>query len=225
MGDLSTWSARQAPDLQPIKGSYIAVEPAAFPDHTMSLYAVLGGAKNNDLWSHVAMGPWANAELFRKAMTGYAEGDGWKTHIFRDVNSSDLLGMASYMRIRPAEGSAEVGCVVFSKKLQRTIAATEAMYLMARHVFDDLGYRRYEWKCDNVNEPSKRAALRLGFTFEGVFRQDMVVKGQNRDTAWFSITDGEWPRVKSAFEAWLAPENFDGEGDQKRSLSDIRADL
>ena len=133
-----------------------------------------------------------------------------------------MLGMASYMRIRPEHGSAEVGFVCFSKAMQRTPAATEAMYLMARHLFDDLGYRRYEWKCDNANEKSRRAAERLGFAFEGVFRQDMVMKGRNRDTAWYSMLDTEWPAAKAAFEAWLAPENFDGEGRQRNKLADIR---
>jgi RimJ/RimL family protein N-acetyltransferase len=130
--------------------------------------------------------------------------------------------MASYMRIRPEAGSAEVGSVVFSKALQRTAAATEAIFLMARHLFEDRGYRRFEWKCDNQNAASVRAARRFGFTAEGVFRQDMVVKGRNRDTAWFSILDGEWPRIRSAFEQWLAPENFDPAGQQRRSLAAIR---
>ncbi len=225
MSDLSTWSGRQAPNLQPLNGRYVVVEPANFSQSADGLFEAISGAENNDLWTHVATGPWSTVEQFGRAMTAHAINDGWKTHFFRDVKTSEMLGMASYMRIRPNQGSAEVGCVVFSKKLQRTAAATEAMYLMARYIFDDLGYRRYEWKCDNANEPSKRAALRLGFRFEGVFRQDMVVKGKNRDTAWFSITDKEWPQVKDAFEAWLSPANFDPDGRQKRSLADIRAAL
>ena len=116
----------------------------------------------------------------------------------------------------------EVGHIWFSPALQRTRMATEAIYLMARHSFDDLGYRRLEWKCDALNEPSRRAAERFGFTFEGVFRQHMVVKGRNRDSAWFSILDGEWPRIRAAFEAWLAPDNFDADGRQRQSLSAVR---
>jgi RimJ/RimL family protein N-acetyltransferase len=127
-------------------------------------------------------------------------------------------GWASYMRIKPLQGVIEVGNVMFSPALQRTAAATEAMYLMASHVFDHLGYRRYEWKCNAENLPSRRAAQRLGFTFEGIFRQHMVVKGRNRDTAWFSMLDHEWPARKRAFEAWLDPANFDMEGKQRRSL-------
>jgi RimJ/RimL family protein N-acetyltransferase len=137
------------------------------------------------------------------------------------ADSAKAAGWASYMRIKPAHGVIEVGNVLFSPALQRTRAATEAMYLMARHVFEDLGYRRYEWKCNAKNEPSCRAALRLGFTFEGIFRQHMVVKGCNRDTAWFSMLDCEWPARKRAFEAWLEPENFDDAGKQRRALSAI----
>ncbi|VAW07153.1 Acetyltransferase, GNAT family, partial [hydrothermal vent metagenome] len=140
----------------------------------------------------------------------------------RAVDTGAVLGMASYMRIRPEAGSVEIGCIVFSGALQKTPAATEAMYLMARHIFDDLGYRRYEWKCNDENAASKSAAERLGFQFEGVFRQDMVVKGENRDTAWFSVLDSEWPEVKAGLNAWLAPENFDADGRQRRSLRQCR---
>jgi RimJ/RimL family protein N-acetyltransferase len=129
------------------------------------------------------------------------------------------------MRIKPAHGVIEVGNILFSPELQRTRAATEAMYLMAGHVFDHLGYRRYEWKCDARNEPSRRAALRLGFTFEGIFRQHMVVKGRSRDTAWFAMLDHEWPSRKRAFEVWLDPGNFDSEGRQRKELSQFLGTL
>lgn len=129
-----------------------------------------------------------------------------------------VTGYASYMRMDPANGVIEVGNILLAPVLQRTVAATEAMYLMARHIFEDLGYRRYEWKCNANNLPSRRAALRLGFTFEGIFRQHMVIKGQNRDTAWYSLLDGEWPTRKAAFEAWLDPGNFDADGQQRRPL-------
>ena len=139
------------------------------------------------------------------------------------VATGTAAGYASYMRMEPAHGVVEVGNILLTPSLQRTTAATEAMYLMAAHVFDDLGYRRYEWKCNAKNEPSRRAALRLGFTFEGIFRQHMVVKGQNRDTAWFSMLDHEWPARKRAFEAWLDPANFDGEGRQRQRLIQLPA--
>jgi RimJ/RimL family protein N-acetyltransferase len=127
------------------------------------------------------------------------------------------------MRIEPAHRVIEVGSILFTPRLQRTVGATEAMYLMARHVFENLGYRRYEWKCNVLNAPSRRAALRLGFTFEGIFRQHMIVKGRNRDTAWFSMLDSEWPKRKAAFERWLDPSNFGSEGRQRVSLSAINA--
>ena len=136
--------------------------------------------------------------------------------------SRRALGMASFLRIEQGHGVIEVGHIWYSPALQRTRLATEAMYVMARHVFDDLGYRRYEWKCNALNEPSRRAAVRLGFTFEGVFRQHMVIKGANRDTAWYSMLDGEWPAAKAAFEAWLRPDNFDADGRQLRSLAELR---
>ena len=129
------------------------------------------------------------------------------------------VGITSYLRIDHANGTAEVGYITYSAALQRTTAATEAMYLMAAHAFDVVGIRRYEWKCDSLNEPSRRAAARLGFTFEGVFRQAVVTKGRNRDTAWFAITDDEWPRLRAAFEAWLDPANFDDQGRQRSPLT------
>jgi RimJ/RimL family protein N-acetyltransferase len=138
-----------------------------------------------------------------------------------DNISTKPVGYASYMRIEPAHRCIEVGSILFTPMLQRTPGATEAMYLMARHVFDDLGYRRYEWKCNALNDPSRRAALRLGFTFEGIFRQHMIIKGRNRDTAWYSMLDSEWPIRKRNFEQWLAPSNFDPQGRQKQSLASL----
>ncbi len=126
------------------------------------------------------------------------------------------------MRITPEHGVIEIGHIWFGTALQRTPAATEAIYLLARHAFDDLGYRRFEWKCNAQNAPSCRAAERFGFTFEGIFRQHQIVKGRNRDTAWYSIVDGEWPAVGAGFERWLAPENFDDDGRQRRSLAELR---
>ena len=186
------------------------------------MFAAINGAADADLWRFIPFGPFKDAASLGAGMVIVAERQNWMTYIFRQPETGEVLGMASYMRIRPEAGSVEIGCIIFSKALQRTPAATEAMYLMARHIFDDLGYRRYEWKCDDRNEASKRAAARLGFTFEGLFRQDLVVKELNRDTAWYSIIDSEWPEAKAGFEAWLAPENFDKAGQQRGSLQDIR---
>jgi RimJ/RimL family protein N-acetyltransferase len=129
------------------------------------------------------------------------------------------------MRIDPANGVIEIGHIVYSPRLKRTRSGTEAMYLFMSRVFDELGYRRYEWKCDSLNEPSRRAAERYGFRYEGIFRQAVVYKGRNRDTAWFSITNGEWPALRAAFEAWLGPGNFNADGTQRQSLSAMRAGI
>jgi RimJ/RimL family protein N-acetyltransferase len=142
-------------------------------------------------------------------------------HSIVDAKTGKAVGVATFMRIDRANGVIEVGNINYSPLLQRTPAATEAMFLMMARVFDELKYRRYEWKCDSLNAPSRAAALRLGFQYEGLFRQAVIYKGRNRDTTWFSIVDGEWPRLKRAYEQWLAPENFDGEGRQKRGLSEL----
>jgi len=170
------------------------------------------------VWQWLFDGPYANESDFTAAI---ARKQSDANQIFYAIISADIgatAGYASYLRMEPAHGVIEVGNILLSPALQRTTAATEAMCLMARHVFDDLGYRRYEWKCNALNAPSRRAAERLGFSFEGIFRQHMVIKGQNRDTAWFAMLDSEWPARRAAFEAWLAPANFDGEGCQRTSL-------
>jgi RimJ/RimL family protein N-acetyltransferase len=136
--------------------------------------------------------------------------------------TSRPIGVASYLRIEPAHRVIEVGNILYSPRLQRTAAATETMYLMAKYIFEELGYRRYEWKCNALNQPSRRAALRLGFAFEGIFKQHMIIKGENRDTAWFAMLDHEWPSRKGAFEQWLDADNFDEQGQQKRSLESFR---
>lgn len=221
MGDLEQWTARPRPQLTSLRGRFIHIDRAQFSKDADALYAALGGPGNDDLWRYVPIGPYEDAAMLGASFALIADQHDWMTYVLRDAESGGVLGMASFMRIRPDDGSAEIGCIIFSKALQKTPAATEAMYLMARHIFDDLGYRRYEWKCNNANEGSKRAAERLGFSFEGVFRQDMVMKGENRDTAWYSIIDSEWPKLRAAFEAWLAPDNFDDGGQQIKSLREI----
>jgi RimJ/RimL family protein N-acetyltransferase len=139
-------------------------------------------------------------------------------HAIRDKRRGRVAGVASYLRIDPPVGVIEVGHIALSPALQQTVAATEAMFLMMSRVFDELGYRRYEWKCDSLNAPSRRAALRLGFAFEGIFRQATLYKGRNRDTAWYAVIDKDWPAVKRAYERWLSPENFDADGRQRVPL-------
>jgi RimJ/RimL family protein N-acetyltransferase len=219
------WKPCEAPNFPPTPGRFVAIDRFDPTRDGAELFRAIGGDANDDLWRFIPFGPFESAEVLTAALSFMGTDEqGWQTLVFREPERENVLGMSSYMRVRPEAGSAEVGCVVFSKALQRTPAATEAMFAMARHLFDDLRYRRYEWKCDDDNAASKRAARRLGFSPEGVFRQDMVVKGKNRDTAWFSMLDGEWRSIRSAFEQWLTPENFDSAGQQRRSLTAIRDD-
>ncbi len=175
-----------------------------------------------ELFTYMAYGPFADPPSFQQWMEARCAALDPYAYAVVDKASGRAVGTVTLMEIRPAMRVIEIGSIVYSPLLQRTPAGTEAQYLMARYVFDDLGYRRYEWKCDALNAPSRRAAARFGFTYEGTFRQHMIVKGRNRDTAWFSITDSEWPEVKAAYERWLAPENFDAEGRQKVRLGDLR---
>lgn len=221
MIDLTNWQGAGAPQSGPFTGRFARLERLDAARHGADLWQAVGG--HDELWDYMAYGPWRTQSAFQAWLT---ERQGLADPFYYavvDVKSGKAVGAITLMEIRPAAGVIEVGHIFFSPALQRTPAASEAIYLAARHVFDDLGYRRFEWKCNNANEKSKRAALRFGFVPEGLFRQHMVVKGQNRDTAWFSIVDGEWPLVKRAFEHWLAPANFDRHGGQKLSLSAINA--
>ncbi|MEL6363307.1 MAG: GNAT family protein [Pseudomonadota bacterium] len=212
------------PDLPPAEGRDVAVAPygGAFAE---PLWTAICAEADEALWRYLPIDPPPSPEALDAFYMDRRERDGWRTHVLLDPSTRAVLGTASYMRNRPQHGSTEVGFVAFGPALQRTRAATEAMAIMARHVFDDLGYRRYEWKCDAANDASRRAAVRLGFVFEGVFRQDMLVRGRNRDTAWFSIIDGEWPLVSAGLDAWLDPANFDARGGQLQPLENVRGAL
>ena len=210
------WKPVSYPQPVTLHGRTVTLEPLDAEKHTADLWQAIHG--HDEIWAYLADGPYANeADLQRALAEKQASAH---ARFFALITKADdrAKGYASHMRIEPSHGVIEVGNILLAPSLQRTTAATEAMYLMARHVFEDLGYRRYEWKCNARNEPSRRAAQRLGFTFEGIFRQHMVVKGKNRDTAWFSMLDNEWPARKHAFEAWLDPTNFDPEDRQLRSL-------
>ncbi len=176
------------------------------------------------IWTYLPDGPYDSPEHLRGTLAWASSLDDCVYFTLALLPDQQPLGMAAYLRIAPEVGVVEIGHIWFARRLQRTTAATEAIYLLARHVFDDLGYRRLEWKCNALNAASRGAAERFGFTFEGVFRKHMVVKGRNRDTAWFSITDDEWPAIRGGFQAWLAPENFDSEGRQARALGDLIAE-
>lgn len=205
-----------------LEGERVRLEPLAWEKHGTGLFAAVGGEANAGIWTWMPVGPFAASFTLETFLRAQRQNDGWRTMVIRAQGSGDILGMATYMRIREEHGSAEIGCVAFGPMLTRTPEATEALALMAGHVFDGLGYRRYEWKCNQGNAASKRAAERFGFAFEGVFRNDMVAKGQSRDTAWYSITDAEWPGLKAALARWLAPDNFAPDGAQKRTLESFR---
>jgi RimJ/RimL family protein N-acetyltransferase len=200
----------------------VRLEPLDADAHTEALFPAIHGPANEQVWRYLADGPYDRREELHAALATKAVADDAVFFAIVDASSNRAMGYASYMRIDPPNRVIEVGNVLFTPGLQGTTGATEAMYLMARHAFDDLGYRRYEWKCNALNEPSRRAAVRLGFTYEGVFRQHMIIKGANRDTAWYAMLDTEWPDRKRVFEAWLSPSNFDTAGRQKRTLAEIR---
>ena len=189
-----------------LHGQYVTLEPLSAKRHSAALWQAVCG--HDELWTWLADGPFATQSEWHRALAR-KESDSGTVLLAIVPNARRLVaGYASYMRIEPAHGVVEVGNILLAPALQRTSAATEAMYLMARHAFEFLGYRRFEWKCNAENLPSRRAAERLGFTFEGIFRQHMIVKGKNRDTVWFSMLDHEWPARKQALEAWLAPCNY-----------------
>jgi RimJ/RimL family protein N-acetyltransferase len=215
----------RAPERAPIHGNCASLEPLDPARHAASLFAYSHHrAEDAALWTYMAYGPFSD----RGAFETWAEERSRSTDplffaIF-DLASGEAAGMASYLNIVAANGTIEIGHIWFSSALQKTRAATEAIFLMIRHAFDDLRYRRVEWKCDSLNQASRRAAVRFGFSYEGTFRQHMVVKGRNRDTAWFAMLDHEWPAIRGSFERWLSPSNFDADGRQRTSLGAFIAD-
>lgn len=224
MRDLSNWKPCPAPAPVKLEGRFVRIEPYERDRHLRALWNAFGGMGINPLLKYFTQDDFSGIEDF-DAWSEAVIRSGWVREVIVDKASGEVVGMAHYMRPDPANGVVEIGGIAHGPAMSATPLSTEAQYLLARHVFEDLGYRRYEWKCHNDNEASKRTARRLGFTFEGVFRQHMLSKRANRDTAWFSIIDGEWPLLEKAFEAWLAPDNFDAEGQQRRRLEDIRAEL
>jgi RimJ/RimL family protein N-acetyltransferase len=216
------WSSRPLPPRTPIEGRFCRVEPLDPARHAAELWDANSDDSDGRNWTYLPYGPFPSYDLYRAWLDAAAARDDPLVHAIIDRESGHAAGVASLMRIDPANGVIEVGGINYSPRLQRRPAATEAMYLLMRRVFDELGYRRYEWKCDALNAPSRAAALRLGFRYEGLFRQAWVYKGRNRDTAWFSIIDCEWPALRRAFEAWLEPANFDAAGRQRLSLASLR---
>jgi RimJ/RimL family protein N-acetyltransferase len=223
--DLVTWSGPAGiPDgTTVLRGDRVALEPLNVRKHGDDLYAAAHDPRDPLTWKYLAYGPWPDDRAGFDAHLAEQEASTdprFYAVVLNDTNKA--VGVVSYLRIEPVHGVIEIGHIWFGPELQRTPAATETAYLLARHAFDDLGHRRFEWKCDAANARSQAAARRFGFIYEGTFRQHMIVKGRNRDTAWFSIVDGEWPAVRAGFEAWLAPGNFAADGTQRAGLAELR---
>ncbi len=208
--------AHGRPGDETVTGVRVRLEPLSAA-HADALFTAQ--ANDHALWDYMPIGPFAEARAWRDWVEANADSE--DPRFYAVVGEQGPAGVVSYLRIEPAHGCIEIGHIWFGPALQRTAAATEAIYLLARHAFDTLANRRLEWKCDSRNARSRAAAERFGFTFEGVFRQHLIVKGHNRDTAWYSMLDSEWPARRAAFETWLAPENFDAQGGQRRSLREL----
>ena len=218
------WRRPPQPPRVTLDGRFCRLEPLDPAHHAQDLFAANALDADARSWTYLPYGPFEDFETYLGWMHRFGLGDDPLFFAIIDATSGHAVGVASYLRIDPFSGSIEVGHLRFSSLLQRQPAATEAMYLMMQQAFA-LGYRRYEWKCDALNAPSRAAALRLGLSFEGIFRQAIVIKGRNRDTAWFATTDREWPALARAFECWLDPANFDAEGRQRGRLTDLTAPL
>jgi RimJ/RimL family protein N-acetyltransferase len=218
VGEALEWTPAQRPGRVTLRGTHVVLRPVDAAADPEPLHAV---SLEPDNWTYLPDGPYESPADMRRMLEWAATSDDPLYFTLARLPDGSPAGIASYLRITPEHGSIEVGHIWFGTSLRRTTAATEAIYLLARHAFDELGYRRLEWKCNALNAPSRRAAERFGFTFEGVFRRHMVVKGRNRDTAWYAITDDEWPRIRAGFESWLSPANFDADGVQQRDLRSL----
>ncbi|MBB3261436.1 RimJ/RimL family protein N-acetyltransferase [Paraburkholderia bannensis] len=219
---LEGWTPRERPASVTLEGARCRIEPVDVERHAADLFEAYSAAPDGSDWTYLFTGPFSDFASFRAYLEKAAASEDPLHYAIIDRASGKAVGTFALMRIDPANGAIEVGSVTFSPLLKRTALSTEAQYLLMRYAFDQLGYRRYEWKCDSLNAPSRKTALRLGFQFEGIFRQAVVYKGRSRDTAWYAIIDHDWPQVKRAFETWLAPANFDAQGKQRASLASLR---
>jgi len=215
---VENWVEPPVPHGAVLTGRHAQLEPLSAEGHAALLYRAFVG--HDALWDYMPQGPFSSAAQYHRWVRDHEGKPDPYFYAIRNLETGQWEGVASYLRIKPEAGSIEVGYITYGPALQKTRAATDAMYLMMRWAFES-GYRRYEWKCNALNAASRRAAQRLGFSFEGVFRQATIVKGRNRDTAWFSVIDSEWPALKEAFEAWLSPTNFDEDGQQLERLGDL----
>src|SRR5579883_61613 len=207
------------PERVTLEGRFVSLTPLDPAAHSDALFAAANGGEKDQVWDYLFDGPYADREVFRASIEAKAKSEDPLFFAVIDKASGRPVGYQTFLRIEPTHRVIEIGNILYTPLMQRTPGATEAQYLFARYVFDDLGYRRYEWKCNALNAASRAAALRYGFTFEGIFRQHQIVKGRNRDTAWFSMLDSEWPARKQAFERWLDPANFNRNGRQRTPLA------
>lgn len=225
IGIETTSESARRPERMTLEGRFVRLEPLDATVHTDDLHDASHGPDKDMLWQYLFEAPFADHAAFRAHIERKSASEDPLFFAIIDRASGRAVGYETLMRIDTAHRVIEVGNILYGTPLQRTPGATEAQYLLMRHVFETLGYRRYEWKCNALNAPSRSAAERFGFSFEGIFRQHMIVRGRNRDTAWYSILDHEWPVQKAAFEAWLQPDNFDTEGRQRRKLSDFKTNI
>lgn len=217
--DVVEWVSCPRPPATPLLGTWAHVVPLNPAAHLDDLFAAFATDKTGAMWTYMPNGPFAEKVTLAEFLKSAENSTDPFFYAILDAQTGRAVGFASYLRIEPTVGVLEVGFIAMSPLLQKTRVATEAMYLMMAHVFDDLGYRRYEWKCDNLNGPSKKAARRFGFNFDGMFPQATIYKGRNRDTAWFSVLDKDWDAIKAGYQAWLDPANFDADGVQKTPLN------
>ncbi len=215
------WTGCAMPPRSDMTGTHVIVSPLDVARDARQLFDANNKAADGSRFSYLPTGPFDDFAAYKTWLEGIAADNDPMLHTIIDATTDTAVGVAAFMRIDQNNGVIEVGNINYAPALSKTIGGTEAMYLMMKRAFDELGYRRYEWKCDDQNAPSRAAATRYGFTYEGTFRNHMVYKGRNRDTAWFSITLEEWPAIKAAFESWLAPENFDASGNQRKRLEDF----
>jgi len=218
--DVPNWQAAVAPDQSPLQGRYCRLV-ALDPSHSADLFEAFSSGDTDGLWTYMPVGPFETLLDLQEWVTGASISQDPLFYALIEQSTGKAVGVASYLRITPAQGVIEVGFISFSPRLQRTTVATEVMFLMMQYAFNTLGNRRYEWKCDALNAPSRAAAQRYGFTYDGLFKQAMIYKGRNRDTAWYSILDGDWPAIERGFTTWLDPANFDADGQQKQRLADL----
>jgi RimJ/RimL family protein N-acetyltransferase len=222
LGEELDWKPAKTPGRAVLRGTHVLVRPLDAANDAALLFSVSHPPDGDPtIWTYLPDGPYGSPDDLHQMLRWAETSEDPLYFALCRLPDEQPLGLASYLRIEPRQGVIEIGHIWFGVPLQRTTAASEAIYLLARHAFEDLGYRRLEWKCNALNAASRRAAERFGFTFEGVFRKHMVVKGRNRDTAWYAITDEQWPAIRRGFEAWLSPANRDGEGRQRRALGEL----